>query len=258
MVPPGLLQADEEEVWSAEQQDFRQRRAALGQRGEILVDHRVEQRSDDLLHRHARLQQRIGIGLGEDAALAADLVQRATVVAHLRELLQGNLQLARGLLDEGTGSSRTRALHEHLLRARPAAVREEDRLHVLAADLADEVDGRVIDLDRRRDGDHLLHDAPADERGDVTASGTGEEDPVTTWLKAVAAFEIAQEVEDLLGGSSAMALIVLRLDRAGLARDDVLARRTADIDSTQLHACPSVAGTDAGNCGDGKPRDRAT
>ena len=52
------------------------RRVALGERGEVLVDHRLEQAGDDFLDRHAGLDQRVGVGLGEDAALGADLVQR--------------------------------------------------------------------------------------------------------------------------------------------------------------------------------------
>ena len=71
VMAPGLLQALEEQVRAAEQQHLGRRRVALGQRGEVLVDHRLEQAGDDLLDRHAGLHQRVGVGLGEDPALAS-------------------------------------------------------------------------------------------------------------------------------------------------------------------------------------------
>ena len=75
MVPPGLLQPREEQVRAAEQQHLGHRRIALGERGQVLVDDRLEEARDDLLDGHAGLHQGVGVGLGEDPALAADLVE---------------------------------------------------------------------------------------------------------------------------------------------------------------------------------------
>src|SRR5207249_10424427 len=42
----------------------------------------LEEARDDLLDQHAGLDQRVGVGLGENAALAADLVQAHARVHH--------------------------------------------------------------------------------------------------------------------------------------------------------------------------------
>src|SRR5439155_23943288 len=84
---PRLLQAGEEEIGPAEQQHFRERRVALGERREVLVDDGLEEARDDLLDRHAGLDQRVGVGLGENAALAADLVQAHARVRHRGQAL---------------------------------------------------------------------------------------------------------------------------------------------------------------------------
>ena len=85
--PPGLLQPLEKQIRAAEQQNFGRRRVPARQRGEILVDDRLEQGSDDFIDRHAGLEQRVGVGFRENAALAADLVQRVPRVVHFGELL---------------------------------------------------------------------------------------------------------------------------------------------------------------------------
>ena len=53
VMAPGLLKAGEEQVRAAEEEDRRQRRVALGQRREILVDHGFEEARHDLPDRHA-------------------------------------------------------------------------------------------------------------------------------------------------------------------------------------------------------------
>ena len=116
VMAPGFLQTLEEQVRSAEQQHLGHRRVALRQRGEVLVDHRLEQAGDDLLDRHAGLDQGVGVGLGEDAAFRADLVQRSCPRrASAARRSRRDLQLARGLLDEGAGAAAAGRLHVDLL-----------------------------------------------------------------------------------------------------------------------------------------------
>ena len=108
---------------------------------------RVLRDGDDLLHRHAALQQAVRVGFGEDAALGADLVQRQAFIGHPGQPLGRDLQLARGLLDKRAGAAAAGRLHVDLLALAVTAGREEQRLHVLAADLGDEVDLRMQLLD---------------------------------------------------------------------------------------------------------------
>src|SRR5438309_139942 len=62
---PRLLQPPEEEVGTAEQQHFRQGRVALGQRGQVLVDDRLEQAGAD------QRRQEAGSRAGEEDAVVA-------------------------------------------------------------------------------------------------------------------------------------------------------------------------------------------
>ena len=113
--PPGFLQPLEKQIRPAEQQNFRRRRVPARQRGEVLIDDRLEQGSDDFIDGDAGLEQRVGVGFREDPALAADLVQRVPRVAHFGKRFRSNLQFARRLLDERAGAARAGALHQHLL-----------------------------------------------------------------------------------------------------------------------------------------------
>ena len=206
---PGLLQAVEKQVRAAEQQHLRRRRVALGERREVLIDHCLVETGNDLLYRNAGLDECVGVGLGEDAALRADLVQRIAGVAHAGEALRGDLELARGLLDEGAGAPAARGLHVNLLGLAVAAGGEEQRLHVLAANLGDEVDLRMQLLDRGRHGDHLLYEARADVRGDRSAAGAGDEDAVAAGLQATFGTQPHEELEHHLGLLRVVPLVVL-------------------------------------------------
>src|SRR5882762_6374698 len=102
MQTPGLLQSLEEQVGAAEEQDFRRGRISTSQSGKVLINDGLEKRSNDFIDCHAGLQQGVGVGFREDAALAADLVQRVPRVAHFRKLLGWNLQLAGRLFNKGS------------------------------------------------------------------------------------------------------------------------------------------------------------
>ena len=127
---------------------------------------------------HSRFEQSVGIGLGENAALAADFVQRESGVTHFGKLLGRDLQLARGLFDEGPRAARAGTLHQHLLAFAGAVAAEEDRLHILAADFTDESHGGVQLLNRSRHRHHFLHQFPTHQRRDQACSRAGKEDTV--------------------------------------------------------------------------------
>ncbi len=209
MISPGFLQAVEEKIGAAEQQDLRQRRIAAGQRRQVLIDHSLKQRGNDFFHRHSRLQQRVGVGFGEDAALAADLVQRMSRVSHLGERLGSNFKLAGCLLDERTGPPRAGALHQHLFAARGSFALKENGLHVLAANFADEADIRMKLVHRGCDRNHLLHRLAADQWRNDARAGTGEEHTVAARGKPVLRFQHGQELKNLFGLASVVAFVRL-------------------------------------------------
>src|SRR5437879_13836237 len=97
-MPPRFLQTGKEEIGASQQENLWHGRVPAGERGQVLIDHRFEQRGDDLFDGYPGLEQRIGIRLGEDAALAAVLMQRVSLIAHFREELWRDIQLARGFL----------------------------------------------------------------------------------------------------------------------------------------------------------------
>ena len=212
MVPPGFLQALEEKVRAAQQQDLGDGGIALGERGEVLVHHRLEEARDDLLDRHAGLHERVGVGLGEDAALAADLVEAHALVGHVGQPLAGHGELARGLLDEGAGAAAARGLHVDLLGLPGAAGREEDGLHVLAADLGHEAHVGVLPLHAGGDGHHLLDHLGAHQRTEETRARAGEEHAVAAHRDLRFLLHTAEELEDLLRLAGIVALVVLPED----------------------------------------------
>ncbi|GBC78647.1 hypothetical protein HRbin08_02143 [bacterium HR08] len=239
VMAPRLLQPLEEEVRSAQEQDFGHRRIAARERRQILIDDGLKERGDDLLDRDARLEQRVGIRLGEDATFAADLMERISLVAHLRKSFQGDLQFPRRLLNERARAARTRALHEDLLSLGLPLTSEEDRLHVLAADLADESDGRMQALDGRRHGDDLLDHPSAHERGDQPRARTREEDAISPRRQPMLALQAGEEFEDLLRLPRVVSLIGLGEKIAFWRGQDILARRAADINATDHRSSSS-------------------
>ena len=140
--------------------------------------------------------------------LLRQLVERVAAVAHRRQLLGRDLQLARGLLDEGAGAAAAGGLHEDLLGRACAVPREEHRLHVLAADLGDESHLGVQLLDRGRDRDHFLDVLAAEQRGGPTRPGAGDEDAIAARRQSVIGLESGQELEHLLGLAGVVALVV--------------------------------------------------
>jgi hypothetical protein len=162
VVAPRFLQTFEEQIRAPEQKHFRRRRVALRQGGKVLLDHRLEQAGDDLLDWDAALDQCVGVGLCKDPAFRADLVKGPSAIGHLRQALRRDLQLSRGLLDEGAGPAAAGRLHVDLLALSRSAGRKENRLHILAPNLGHEADLGVKFLHRRRHGDHLLDELAAD------------------------------------------------------------------------------------------------
>ena len=208
MMPPCLLQALEEQVRTAEQQYLRLGCVALGQGCQVLIDDRLKQAGDDLANRHAAFDQGIGVRFGEDAAFRADLVQAHAVIRHARESVGFDLQLPRSLFDKGAGAAAARGLHVNLLALANARGGQEDCLHILAADLGNEVHLRSQPLHRRGDGHHLLNHLSAHQPTDHAGSGSGQEDSIPCGAQPTIVLHPGQKLEDLFGLFRAMTLVI--------------------------------------------------
>src|ERR1700736_204890 len=99
MQPPGLLQSLEEQIRAAKKKNLRRRSIPASQSRKILVNDGLKKRRDDFIDGHSGFQQSVGVGFSEDAALAADFVQRVTGVTHFSKPFGRNLQFARRLFD---------------------------------------------------------------------------------------------------------------------------------------------------------------
>src|SRR6185369_7830106 len=125
-------------------------------------------------------------------------------------------------------------LHVHLLGLAGAAGGEEDRLHVLAADLGHEPHVGMQLLDAGGDRHDLLDELAAHLRRDEAGAGAGEEHPVRPGAEAGLGLHALQELDDLLGLLGVVALIVLPGDLAVVDHRG-LDGRGADVDADELH-----------------------
>ena len=162
-------------------------------------------------------------------------MQRHPVIGHLRELLGCDLQLARRLLDERAGSPAAGRLHVDLLGYAIVGRREEDRLHVFAADLGDEAHVGMEFLRCRGNSDDLLHHPTTDKRRNEPRAGPGEDHAVLAGREAGLVLEAGEEVQGLFGLPRVVPLIILPADFTILDQHGLDRRRT-NIDSRNSHS----------------------
>ena len=126
-------------------------------------------------------------------------MQRISLVAHFREPLERNFELARGLFDERARTARTSALHKHLLALGASLTGKEDGFHVFAADFADEAHGRMQPFHGRGNRHNFLNHLSADERGDDPGARPGEENAVLPRREVILVLETDEKFQNLLG-----------------------------------------------------------
>src|SRR5207247_1553371 len=175
--------------------------------------------------------ERRGIAVGRQRDLALFPQLREAVAPRL--LQAGQEELARRLLDERAGAAAARRLHEDLLRPAGRVRRQEDRLHVLAADLGDEAHVGVQTLDASGHRDDLLDELAANQRSQAAGARAREEDAVAR-RKAGFRLHPTEELQHLLALSGVVALVVLP-ERLAVLDEDGLARGRADVDPGELH-----------------------
>ena len=221
---PGLAQRAHEGVRPADEQHPWRQGAPAREHAQVLQDDGVEERGHQFLGGDAALLEAVDVGLGEDPALARDGVHLEADVGEGAERLGRDLQLGRDLVDDHAGPAGALVVHRHRLARSPLALLlEDDDLGVLAAELDDRADVGVAAFDGQRDGRDFLDVMRADELGVGGARDAGDERPRLAARHAGLLLEARQHLEQLLGGTALVALVVpphnlvgTRINRHGL------------------------------------------
>ena len=144
---------------------------AARQAGDRLVGHGLEDGGRDVGRLGSLVEQRLDVGLGEDAAAGRDGVNLRGVLGELVEARGVRVEQARHLVDEGARAAGTGAVHALL-----DAVVKVDDLGVLAAELDRAVRLRDERLHGTLGGDDLLDELQAQPVGEQHAAGAGDGD----------------------------------------------------------------------------------
>ncbi len=83
VMPPGFLQTGKEKIGTTQEKNLWHRRVATSEGREVLINHGLKQRCNDLFDRYPSFEQCVRIRFGKNAALAAHFVQCVSRVAHL-------------------------------------------------------------------------------------------------------------------------------------------------------------------------------
>ncbi len=194
-----LPQALEEVERPAEEDDLPGQLAALGQTGDGLIDHGLEDGRSDVLLPPALVEDGLDVALGEDAAAGGDGIDLLVAEGQLVQLAHGDVEQGGHLVDEGPCAAGTGAVHAFL--QGPA---EEDDLGVLAAELDDGVGAGDEGPHRGGGGVDLLDEVQPGGLGHAEAGGAGDEE-----LDLLAAQQPAQTAQGLTGALARLGIMPL-------------------------------------------------
>ena len=88
--------------------------SALRQTRDGLADYRVEYAFGDIAFARALIEQRLDVGLGENAAARSDGVGFFVLLGEVVKLLERNVEQRRHLVDKGARTAGAGAVHAHL------------------------------------------------------------------------------------------------------------------------------------------------
>ncbi len=165
-----LPQLVEEMQRPAEERDMSADRLAAGEAGDRLVHDGLENRRRQVLPGRAFVDQRLDIGLSEDAAARGDRVDGLVGRGEDVEAGRVGLQEVRHLVDEGACAAGADAVHALL----DIAALKIDDLRVLAAKLDGDVGHGGAHFQAGRDGDDLLDEGNAQVLRERESARTGD------------------------------------------------------------------------------------
>ena len=161
----------EEKQRTAQKQDLTPYLPSLGQAGDGLVDHGLEDARRDILFARPLVQQRLDIAFREHAAAGRDSVKFLVSEAQPVELVRRDAEQSGHLVDKSAGAAGTGAVHPFF-----QAASQKDDLRVLAAQLHHHVDVGDEAFHRPGRGEYLLDEFQIGGLGDTEPRRTGDSD----------------------------------------------------------------------------------
>ena len=142
----------------------------LGQAGDGLARHGLEDASGDVLLARPLVQEGLYVRLGEHAAAAGDGIAALVIHGKDLQLLHGDVHQGRHLVDKRARAAGTGAVHAHL---EPTGPRQEQYLRVLAAQLHGHVGLGRHPPEGHAGGVHLLEEVDVQLLRQAHARRTG-------------------------------------------------------------------------------------
>ena len=225
-----LFELRKEMQRAAEKGDVAADRTAAGEPGDGLVDHGLKDGGGKIGGRRALVDERLDVGLGEDAAAGRDGIDLGRLSGGAVEALGVGLEQGGHLVDEGSGAAGADAVHALLRRAG-----EVDDLGVLAAELDGDVRPGKARAQRRGDGDDLLHEGDLQRAGETQRAGAGnpgEKQAVADLLPGV-----GEQIGQRLAGMRAVTPVFFIDAASGFVQKHELDGGGADVDAgmAELH-----------------------
>ena len=226
----GLAELREKVQRAAEKGDVATDRTAAGETGDGLVDHRLKDGGGKIGGRRALVDERLDVGLGEDAAAGRDGIDLGRLSGGAVEALGVGLEQGGHLVDEGSGAAGADAVHALLRRAG-----EVDDLGVLAAELDGDVRPGKASTQRRGDGDDLLHKGNPHGLGEAERAGTG--DPGEKHAVADLLPGVGEQIGQRLAGVGTVTPVFFVYTASGFVQKHELDGGGADVDAgmAELH-----------------------
>ncbi len=168
----GFFQAGQKSERTAAEQDRRAHFPAAGQGGENLQNHRLEDRSGNLLLGYLAAEQVLQIRFRKDPAAGGHRVEGGVAAGERVQLGDRNHQQGRHLIQKGPGAPGASPVHAHI---GPILLIEKDDFGIFAADIDQCPHLRITLMDYLRRSDHFLNKGQLIRFGNPQTGRAGEE-----------------------------------------------------------------------------------
>ena len=167
----GVPQPLQERQRAAQKQHVSGNASALCQTGNRLVHHCLKDAGSDVLPPCSLIQQGLNVRLGEHAAAGSNGIHLFGCLCHFVQLIHAHVQQGRHLVDKGTGTAGTAAVHTLL-----HAAGEEDDLGIFAAQFNHHIGFGIPPLHRQKRRMHFLHKGQPRRLCQTQTGRTGDAD----------------------------------------------------------------------------------
>ena len=229
----------------AQVQDVALDGAALGQARDGLVDHCLIDGRCDVTGLCALVDQRLDVAFGKHAAAAGDGVGAGSLLGRPVHLVRAHLQQGGHLVDESTRAAGAAAVHADL-----GAVRQEQDLGILAAQLNDAVGAGHQTVGGHAGREDLLH------KGDLAAvhqahTGRAGDRQVGFAIGQIFGGYFFQQRPAFFQNMAEMPLVCRKYDLSGVVQHNTLNRGGTNV-QTNSHTDLTSCGVTCGEKGMGR------